>query len=237
MIAKKAIFFDLDGTLLPMDEEEFFKSYIFLFARDLSQYDYEPVKFMKSVYRAYEAMERNDGLKTNEMVFYEILAKIYGEKKVRRDRKYFNDFYRETFPEIDINAGYQKEAAWLVQRVKKEGYRTILAADPLYAKETIIHRLHLAGLLETDFEYISTFSNSTYCKPNPNFYREMLSILNLEPKDVFMIGNHIEHDGSAKRAGIETFILMDNGIVDSLAELQNFTHGSWWELNQLIFYT
>lgn len=236
MIAKKAIFFDLDGTLLPMNEEAFFKNYISLFAKDLSQYDYEPVEFMKSIYRAYEAMERNDGLKTNEMVFYETLAKIYGEKKIRRDRKYFKDFYHETFPEIDDHAGYQKEAAWLVQRVQKEGYRTILAADPLYARETIVHRLHLAGLLETDFEYISTFSNSTYCKSNPNYYRELLSILNLEPKDVLMTGNHIRHDGNAKKAGIETFILLDNCIVDSLEELQNFKHGSWRELNQLIFF-
>lgn len=45
----KAILFDLDGTLLPMDQDEFTKGYFKLLAAKLAPYGYEPKTLVRVV--------------------------------------------------------------------------------------------------------------------------------------------------------------------------------------------
>lgn len=40
----KAIFFDLDGTLLPMDENEFAKGYFGLLSNKMEKYGYDKIE-------------------------------------------------------------------------------------------------------------------------------------------------------------------------------------------------
>ena len=47
----KAVFFDLDGTLLPMDQDVFIKEYFTGLAVKLAPYGYEPEKLMKTIYK------------------------------------------------------------------------------------------------------------------------------------------------------------------------------------------
>ena len=44
----KAVLFDLDGTLLPMDQDSFIKTYFGLLARKLAPYGYETEKLVYS---------------------------------------------------------------------------------------------------------------------------------------------------------------------------------------------
>lgn len=59
------ILFDLDGTLLPMDQDVFLKAYMGQLAQSLAQHGYEPKKLVQSVWAGTEAMIRNDGSVTN----------------------------------------------------------------------------------------------------------------------------------------------------------------------------
>ena len=43
----KAVLFDLDGTLLPMDQDEFVKAYSMGLAKKLAPHGYEPEKLVK----------------------------------------------------------------------------------------------------------------------------------------------------------------------------------------------
>ena len=45
----KVVLFDLDGTLLPMDQDIFVKTYFGLLAKKLAPYGYEPDKLIQSV--------------------------------------------------------------------------------------------------------------------------------------------------------------------------------------------
>ena len=65
----KLVLFDLDGTLLPMDQDLFVKYYFGGLAKRLSQYGYEPNKLISGVLEGTKAMIKNDGSKTNEEVF------------------------------------------------------------------------------------------------------------------------------------------------------------------------
>ena len=61
------ILFDLDGTLLPMVQDDFVKFYMPLLAKTyIAQgVKVDPQKFIKAVWAGYEARVKNDGRRTN----------------------------------------------------------------------------------------------------------------------------------------------------------------------------
>ena len=88
----KVILFDLDGTLLPMDQDEFVKAYFGLLAKKLSNYGYDPKKLIESVWGGTMAMIQNDGENTNEQVFWNFFKKVYGNNVVDDIIKYISIF-------------------------------------------------------------------------------------------------------------------------------------------------
>ena len=62
----RAVLFDLDGTLLPMDQDAFIKKYFGLLAQRLAPYGYEPKKLIDTIWKAISAEMTNDGSRTNE---------------------------------------------------------------------------------------------------------------------------------------------------------------------------
>ena len=64
----KVIFFDLDGTLLPMDER-FDKKYFSLLVKRLAPLGYAPENVIKSVWAGINSVIANNGEKSNEQAF------------------------------------------------------------------------------------------------------------------------------------------------------------------------
>ena len=95
----KYILFDLDGTLLPMDQEKFAKAYFGSLARKLAPHGYEPTELISAIWKGSEAMVKNDGSKRNEEVFWDAFVNIFGEK-VLKDYPIFEDFYINDFCEL-----------------------------------------------------------------------------------------------------------------------------------------
>ena len=58
------VLFDLDGTLLPMDQDAFTRSYFKLLAAKLAPHGYEPKQLVEAIWTGTEAMVRNDGSRT-----------------------------------------------------------------------------------------------------------------------------------------------------------------------------
>ena len=66
----KAVFFDLDGTLLPMDEEKFTNLYFHLISEAVKDRGYEPQKLIDTIWQGTKLMYKNDGNQTNEEEFW-----------------------------------------------------------------------------------------------------------------------------------------------------------------------
>ena len=81
----KAVFFDLDGTLLPLNEEAFTKVYFGLLLKKIEGLGYEKDKFIKTLWGGTSLMYKNDGTKTNEEAFWGHFKEVYGEDKYNRD--------------------------------------------------------------------------------------------------------------------------------------------------------
>ena len=77
------ILFDLDGTLLPMDNDAFTKGYFKLLAAKLAPHGYEPKQLVDAIWAGTAAMVKNDGTQSNEEAFWKKFAGIYGEKVLR----------------------------------------------------------------------------------------------------------------------------------------------------------
>jgi len=88
----KAVLFDLDGTLLPMDQDEFVRRYYQLLAIKLGPVGYEPKKLIDSLFVGVKAMIKNDGRKSNEEAFWEVFTNIHGEESVK-DKPLIEEFY------------------------------------------------------------------------------------------------------------------------------------------------
>ena len=71
----KAIFFDLDGTLLPLKDSEFSALYVKLLVTKLAKHGYEPSKMVTNIQELMKLMYANDGSKTSEEVFLDLFTK------------------------------------------------------------------------------------------------------------------------------------------------------------------
>ena len=91
MKAKRAILFDLDGTLLPMDQDVFTKGYFRLLAAKMAPYGYDPQLLISSLWKGVSAMVKNNGEETNSQRFWETFNREMG-RDCRVDDPIFDSF-------------------------------------------------------------------------------------------------------------------------------------------------
>lgn len=229
----KAVLFDLDGTLLPMDQEQFVKAYFGGISKKLSAYGYEPDALIKTIWGGTEKMIKNDGSKTNEQAFWEFFTSAYGEE-AKKDIPYFDDFYKNEFNQVKQICGFSKKSKQIIEVLKQKGIPAILATNPIFPAVATEARISWAGLNKDDFLFYTTYENINYCKPNLKYYIEVASRAKVEPSECLMIGNDVDDDMPAKKTGMQTFLLTENLINKSNTDINNFAHGNFDKLLEFI---
>lgn len=227
------ILFDLDGTLLPMEQESFMKAYFDGLARKLASHGYEKDSLISAIWSGTKAMVKNNGEKSNEEVFWDVFSGILGEK-TRDDIVYFDEFYANDFPKVKDSCGYTPRSAELIKLLKKKGFRVALATNPLFPSTATEQRIAWAGLSHTDFEIFTTYENSHYCKPNPDYYKEVIGRLGVTPEECLMVGNDVGEDMIAETLGMKVFLLTDCIINKENKDISAYPHGSFDELIEFI---
>lgn len=224
------VLFDLDGTLLPMEQEKFVHSYFSKLATWLAPHGYEAEALIAGIWSATAAMVKNDGSRTNEAVFWEILREKLGER-VMADMPTIEKFYPARFDEVQRDCGFDGRANQTVKRLKDMGYRIALATNPLFPRVATESRIRWAGLDICDFELVTTFENSSRCKPNPLYFADVARTLAVMPEECLMIGNDVEEDAiAASAAGMRVFLLTDGLINRGGHDLNAYPNGSFEDL-------
>lgn len=218
--------FDLDGTLLPMDQDQFIKAYMGGLAAKMAPHGYDPKLLIKSIWQGTEAMVRNDGSRSNEEVFWETFSTLYGAD-VRTDEPIFQEFYAVEFQQVQKSCGFDSRAKEVINLLKSKGIRVVLATNPLFPAIATHSRAKWAGLNPQDFELITTYENSRHCKPNPDYYRDILATLQVSPEECVMVGNDVEEDMIARELGMQVFLLTDCLINRENTDLSRYPHGSF----------
>ena len=229
----KTILFDLDGTLLPMDQDLFLKAYFGGLVKALVPHGYDGETIVKSIWAGTAAMVKNDGTRSNEAVFWDSFCSFFGPD-ARSDEPVFQNFYETVFQNVRESCGFDPRAAEAIRDIKAKGYRVILATNPLFPPIATQSRVRWAGLQPEDFEHITTYDNSSFCKPNPQYYEEVLSKCGLHPEECVMVGNDVGEDMIAATLGMKVFLLTDCLINKPSADINQFPHGSFPELMEFI---
>ena len=230
---KKAVFFDLDGTLLPMDQDVFVRDYMTRLAGYLAPHGYDPQKLLGAIWNGTGAMVQNDGSRTNEAVFWESFCGAFGAE-ARKDEPLFEAFYQDAFQKVQASCGFNPMSLEVIRFLQDKGIRRILATNPLFPRIATHSRVRWAGLDPADFEWITTYENASYCKPNPDYYREILAKMELEPQACIMVGNDAVEDLAAAQLGMDVFLLTDCLINKKNADLSGYPQGSMADLMQYL---
>ena len=227
------ILFDLDGTLLPMDQDRFIQSYLGRMAKKLAPHGYDPELLVKALWKGTGAMVKNDGSQSNERLFWSVFNAVMG-KDCLCDEALFIDYYENEFQQVAADCGFDARAAEAIREIREMGYHVALATNPLFPAIATRSRAKWAGLRIEDFDLITTYENSRFCKPNPEYYREILATLDVKPENCVMVGNDVSEDMIAETLGIRVFLLTDSLINKENKDISRYPHGSFPELMEFI---
>lgn len=227
------VFFDLDGTLLPMELDSFLESYFDLLIKKLSLHGYDAETTTNGMWESLFAMLNNDGSRTNEDAFWDRFSQEVG-KDARNDAAIFQDFYQNEFHGTKVACGYDPKAVETVAAVKARGLRVVLATNPLYPAIATENRIRWAGFNPEDFEVYTTFENYSHCKPNPAYYQDIMDNLGLKPEECLMVGNDAIEDTAAAKAGIKVFLLPKYLVNRQNVDISAYPQGDFDDLLQYI---
>lgn len=223
------VLFDLDGTLLPMDQDRFIQDYLGRMAAFLAPHGYDPQLLLKAVWAGTKALVENDGRTNNDQLFWQVFSHVLG-RDARQDADLLTRFYLGEFQQVRHSCGFDPRAAETVRALRAMGLNTVLATNPLFPAVATHSRLRWAGLEPEEFLRITTYENSRFCKPNPDYYRQLLEELDLQPQHCLMVGNDAREDMVAQNLGMEVFLLTDCLINTENRDLSAYPQGSFPEL-------
>jgi len=189
----KAIFFDIDNTLM-----------------DFVEYK------TKCINESIKAMKKA-GLDINEKVAFEKLMVIYKESYYESDR-IFQDFLNKTLGYIDykylaiaINKYREVRYNYVIPYVgtkktlnelKKKGIKLGIITDAPRVKAWV--RLTKLGILDC-FDTIITITDTNERKPSKKPFNKALETLKVNPREAMYVGDNPKKDIlGAKRAGMRT---------------------------------
>ncbi len=205
----KAILFDMDRTLLPMDEELFIKTYFGGLARKLCPLGIEKDPLIAAIWKATGAMIKNDGSHTNDEVFWKVFAEETG-REVTSYIEASDAFYQKEFYEVKAVTSENPLATEAVKAAREAADKVVLASQPIFPMAAQLARASFVGLKEEDFDLVTAYETESYAKPNPKYYGAICERLGVEPKDCLMIGNDEKEDMfAAKAAGLNCYLVTD----------------------------
>lgn len=209
----KAVVFDMDDTLLSLNLSAFIAMYAMDEANLLAQI---ARKSTVSMFTAYGAamLELNNGVRaqndtrTNEQLFRDVIIDRTGIPIAEPAILDVLEFYeREVLPRKNdrlVAARPRKGAREAVETVLDRGYRIALLTNPSFSRACIECRMGWGEMLDMPFELVTTWENSTRCKPDAGYYRESLDKLGLAPEEVLMVGNDPKRDLPSPTLGLQT---------------------------------
>ena len=226
----KLIMSDLDNTLLPIYTQERFAEMWF---RDMTKKfkarGLDPKRAIDGMNRAVRAMLYNESGRKNIEVFYEKVEEVsgYTEAEVAPITL---DYYNSTFENIYELTLPNPYAVRIAELMRQKAEHSVIATMPIFTVEAVEARMKWVGLTPDMFDFITTADTSSYCKPNPLYFKEILERFDVKPEDALMIGNDVREDMQpCRELGIDVFLVIDHMITHDLP-FDIYRRGSYEEL-------
>jgi len=197
----RAYFFDFDGTLALLNEDRFFNDYFKSLGDFLGMNPEELAKRITLIIR--EITISADGFRNNYERFMESFTKKFGGNAEEWE-KIFKKFYESShFKRLSNHFLPNNRVIMYMRERRKEGYKIVLATNPVFPRVAIAERLSWIGLREEDFDLITSMEDFHYCKPDPRYFLEICSKISEKPENCVMVGDDDEMDGACEDVGIK----------------------------------
>ena len=230
----QALLLDLDGTLLDI-EVSFFLGPMVEAMHPCFQDMLDMGQFREGLFGGTEAImvePRADG-DTNLDGFNRAFSRLTGMDLADIDRR-FKEFYSEIFPKLSPYGKPVDGAEEFVAKAVAEGYDLCLATNPIFPISAVLERLRWSGLDPRVFRFIPGLENMSVCKPNPEYFLQLASRLEVEPSFCLMVGNDVQQDLPAMVTGMGTFLVEGQIICRGTGDLQPDAKGSLGDLAGLL---
>jgi len=205
------ILFDLDGTLLQFAQQEFIDTYFAELTKVFVRLEMDAKLCIEAVWAGTKAMVLNDGTMLNIERFWNAFSKRVGieGEKLKNVEAACDKFYSNEFNAAKAVMVPNDISKRLVRTMASKGYTVVLATNPLFPECAVESRLGWIDLEIQDFQLITHYANSTFCKPNPGYFMEVMNKVDKEPQQCIMVGNSPAEDMCAGTLGVETFLVTD----------------------------
>lgn len=203
----KAIIFDLDGTLIQMDEDAFKKLYFGLIGKKLAEYGQDPELVIKGVKMGVMAMIKNGGTRTNCDAFWGEVYRLCPNAP-QNIIEIFDQFYRNEFLQTAVTCNAINGVNDALASCKAKGLKIILGTNPMFPTIGMQQRLKFGNIDTKYFDHITNYNDYHFAKPNPNFLKELLAKNNLRPEEVIYFGNSQKEDiEPAQQLGLKCYLV------------------------------
>lgn len=210
----KAILYDMDGTLVPMDMKRFSIGYFHFLYEKCKGIDSLPAfePFVDAVWKGTHAMAKNDGTVKNLERFWETFCALTG---IRREQMepLTDDFYGNEFQKAIMFTEPNPLAKTAIAISHEKAPIVALATNPLFPMIGQKTRMGWVGLNPSDFDLVTAYETDSFCKPNPEYYRTVCERLQVSPSESLMIGNDEREDMfAASSVGMDCYLVTDTAI-------------------------
>jgi len=89
------------------------------------------------------------------------------------------------------------------------GLEVVVATNPIFPIHAVRQRIDWAGLGDINFKHVTSYEHCHFCKPNPDYYREIVDRIGRQPQECLMVGNDVEEDLAAAKIGMKTYLVTD----------------------------
>ncbi|MCG3219662.1 MAG: HAD family hydrolase [Candidatus Heimdallarchaeota archaeon] len=204
-----AILFDLDGTLIDLQEEDLVRHYLKLVAAFFAEngYSSDPREIPAKMLESTDVMLKDTDPETTTIeAFMEHFSKSVGH-----DSEFliplFDRFYVERF---DLVKHYTKpipEIASIVKKCEQLNLKLVVATNPVFPETAVLKRIEWGGLDEVNWSLITSGEIMPVCKPHSLYFERISEMIDVHPSRCLFVGNDAYFDMSAKKVGMWTFLL------------------------------
>ena len=214
----KAVFIDIDNTLLDFDE--YVRTTMETGFRHFDLKPYEPYMydvFMRENGKLWRRIEQGEfTFQELEKVRWNI---IFGELGIEFDGPVFEKYFRSALNDSAIPVAGSYE---LLEALHKKGCLICAASNGPYEQQ--LHRLEIADMLRY-FDHVFISEKIGSSKPSGNFFEYAFSVINdsreesIMPHETVMIGDSLTSDiAGGRRYGMKTCWYIKNRKTDIPAD-------------------
>lgn len=205
------VLFDLDGTLLDIHLDDFFRRYFAALGPAIGEIlgeDADAHEGLDAVMRGTEAMCRSHPGQTNRDTFNAVFRELTGADLTRQDNAaVLERFYAEVFPALREAIDPHPGARASVECALDLGLKVAIATNPIFPRAAIEERMRWANVADLPIDLVTSYENMHSAKPHGSYYSEIASMLDVLPGEALMVGDDRVLDMAAADVGMQTYFV------------------------------